>query len=188
MKFGKYLQLQMLPEWRDSYVNYRRLKRLLKQSADGEDEPPPPTPPRFAEMRKKTPPLIEPLLDAGDGDDEDVLWEKFSAILNDDLERVAALVAQQVARLTEQLELLLQQAAPATPLIAKRPSFAELPLDSATRQLERRERRPSAASGGAGSQRLPRRQGARLYEPQPHRRAQDCQKVRQALGAAAAAR
>lgn len=31
MKFGKYLQIKMVPEWRGSYVSYRRLKRIIKR-------------------------------------------------------------------------------------------------------------------------------------------------------------
>ena len=45
MKFGKLLQFSSVPEWRQHYMSYRRLKRILKRlggsnSDDEEDEDP----------------------------------------------------------------------------------------------------------------------------------------------------
>ena len=42
MKFGKLLQVSSVPEWRQHYMSYRRLKRILKRlggsSSDDEDD------------------------------------------------------------------------------------------------------------------------------------------------------
>ena len=31
MKFGKQIQSEVVPEWRDQYVSYKKLKRVLKK-------------------------------------------------------------------------------------------------------------------------------------------------------------
>lgn len=34
MKYGAYLEDQMLPEWKESYMSYKQLKKILKALGD----------------------------------------------------------------------------------------------------------------------------------------------------------
>ena len=38
MKFGRNLPRNQVPEWANSYINYKGLKKLIKNAASGDDQ------------------------------------------------------------------------------------------------------------------------------------------------------
>lgn len=70
VKFGKQLLQETLPEWREFYMNYRRLKRCIKRlqmekEAEALEVKSITLDVRFSSARCEEPRLLTPLLNAG---------------------------------------------------------------------------------------------------------------------------
>lgn len=95
MKFGRVLALRAIPEWRESYVGYKKLKRLLKRlpgakGGDHDDFSPvgSPSASLSGSHSNLATTLSEPLLNA----EYTEVTHLFFAELDDDLRRVNLLV------------------------------------------------------------------------------------------------
>jgi len=109
MKFGRVLALRAIPEWRESYVGYKKLKRLLKRlpgakGGDHDDFSPvgSPSASLSGSHSNLATTLSEPLLNA----EYTEVTHLFFAELDDDLRRVNLLTAEQVQTLVSRVQMV----------------------------------------------------------------------------------
>ena len=135
MKFGKLIELRAVPEWREKYLSYKKLKRITK-TAPSEGESP-------TAARRSGPSdggaAVEAALLTGREAALQRMEAAFFALLEDDLRRInehavaqSKLVAKRVAVLEQQLASLTTTATPSASSYLQRASRVDVAVVTAT--------------------------------------------------------
>lgn len=102
MKFGKQLQTETLPEWREFYMNYRRLKRAIKRLQMEKDA-------SEAEAQKEateTKPLLDGQKAAAGGFESK---NSFDEELEKEIDKVDTFFTSKLTQCTEELTRLMDE-------------------------------------------------------------------------------
>jgi hypothetical protein len=121
MKFGKQLELYAYPEWRQHYMSYKKLKRILKRLPDRDGAPS-----DDEGGVAMGAPAEEPLLDsaAASAVDEEAVTTDFFKLLEEDVERINAFSAKQLKAIEERSSLLVDSSSSTTiPAVTGTPYF-----------------------------------------------------------------
>lgn len=110
MKFGKLLELRALPEWRDQYISYKKLKRITKMvQSDDDDESPPQMERRSGAQGAISSGSLEDSLLSSEEAAKAKCEAAFFALLEEDLRRINAHSAGQCALIAKRMAVLGQQ-------------------------------------------------------------------------------